>query len=67
MNCLAFLKKLIDFYVWLRWVFAAAQKLSLIAESKGCSLLQSSSFSLQWLVAEHGLEVHKLSSCGTLA
>ena len=31
-------------YVWLRWLFVAAQRLSLIAASRGYSLLQCAGF-----------------------
>ena len=43
-------------YFWLRWVFVAAHRLSLVAESGDHSLLQCTGFSLQWplFVVEHG-------------
>ena len=60
-----FLKKIkwfvLEFYLfiiyWLRWVFVAACRLSLVAASRGYSSLQCVGFSLRWLhfVAEHGL------------
>ena len=37
-------------YFWLRWVFVAARRLSLVAVSGGYSLLQCACFSLQWLL-----------------
>ena len=68
-------------YVCLRWVFVAACRLSLVAESGGYSSLQCAGFSLQWLLLLWGtgsrragfsscntrvLE-RRLSSCGTRA
>ena len=44
------------FFFWPRWVFLAAHGLSLVAASRGYSLLWCAGFSLQWLlVAEHRL------------
>jgi len=37
-------------YFWLCWVFVAVLRLSLVAESGGCSSLQCLGFSLQWLL-----------------
>ena len=37
-------------YFWLRWVFIAARRLSLVAASGGYSLLQCVGFSLRWLL-----------------
>ena len=37
-------------YFWLRWVFIAACRLSLVAASRGYSLLWCTGFSLQWLL-----------------
>ena len=37
-------------YFWLRWVFAAARGLSLVASSRGYYLLRCAGFSLQWLL-----------------
>ena len=37
-------------YFWLRWVFFAAHRLSLVAASGGYSSLQCAGFSLQWLL-----------------
>ena len=44
-------------YFWLRWVFVAARRLPLVAESGGYSSLRCAGFSLRWLVfvVEHGL------------
>ena len=44
-----FLKRFIYFIFWLWWVFVAAHRLSLVAASRGYSLLQLTGFSLQWL------------------
>jgi len=38
------------FIFWLWWVFIAAPRLSLFAESGGYSLAVVASFSLQWLL-----------------
>ena len=37
-------------YFWLRWVFVAAQELSLVAVSGGYSSLRCVGFSLRWLL-----------------
>ena len=37
-------------YFWLRWVFVAARRLSLVAVSGGYSSLQCAGFSLWWLL-----------------
>ena len=37
-------------YFWLRWVFIAAHRLSLVATSQGYSTLQCAGFSLRWLI-----------------
>ena len=43
-------------FLWLRWVFIAARRLSLVAASGGYSLLRCVGLSLRWLlVVEHGL------------
>ena len=43
-------------FYWLRWVFVAAHRFSLVVASRDYSLLQCAGFSLQWLVfvVEHG-------------
>ena len=47
---------LLGFFFWLWWVLVAAHGLSLVAVSRGCSLLQCTGFSLQWLLlVEHRL------------
>ena len=83
-----FLLLLLDFcfvclfvYLWLRWVFVAACRLSLVAASRGYSLLRCTGFSLRWPLplqstdswcvgfsycVSQGLE-HRLSSCGAWA
>ena len=38
------------FFFWLHWVFVAECRLSLVAASRGYSLLQCVGFSLQWLL-----------------
>ena len=40
----------LSFFFWLRWVFVAACRLSLVAESGGYSWLRCSAFSLRWLL-----------------
>ena len=71
----------IYFYFWLRWVFVAARRLSLVAVSRGYSWLWRAGFSLQWLLllrstgSRHvsfrscGMRAleHRLSSCGARA
>ena len=48
-------------YLWLRWVFVAARRLSLVAVSGGYSSLRCTGFSLRWLlVSEHGLQSRRL-------
>ena len=37
-------------YFWLRWVFVAARRLSLVAASRGYSSLRCAGFSLRWLL-----------------
>ena len=68
-------------YFWLCWVFFAACRLSLVAESGGYSLLRCTGFSLRWLLllqstgsrhvgfsscSSWALE-RRLSSCGAWA
>ena len=46
------------FFLWLRWVFVAVHRLSLVVASGGYSSLQCAGFSLRWLlVAQHRLQV----------
>ena len=56
-------------YFWLRWVFAAACGLSLVAASWGYSSLPCVGFSLQWLLSlrSTGSRCAGFSSCGTWA
>ena len=68
----SFLKKLISliyFYFWLRWVFVAARRLSLVVASRGCSSLRCVGFSLRWLLLlrSTGSRHVGFSSCGTQA
>ena len=57
------------FYFWLRWVFVAVRRLSLVAASGGYSSLQCTGFSLQWplLLWSMGSRHAGLSSCGLRA
>ena len=56
-------------YFWLRWAFVAVRGLSLVAVSRGYSLLQCVGFSLQWLLLlrSTGSRHAGFSSCGTQA
>ena len=65
------------FIYWLHWVFIAARGLSLVAASRGYSLLRCMGFSLQWLLLLWALwalgmrasvaAAHGLSSFGSRA
>ena len=59
----------IYFYFWLRWVFVASCRLSLVATSGGYSLLQCAGFSLRWLLLlwSTGSKRAGFSSCGSQA
>ena len=56
-------------YFWLRWVFVAARRLSLVAASGGYSLLWCVGFSLWWLLLlrSTGSRSTGFSSCGARA
>ena len=55
-------------YFWRRWVFVAVLRLSLVAASRGYSLLQCAGFSLQWLLLwSTGSRHTGFSSCGAWA
>ena len=56
-------------YFWLRWVFIAACRLSLVAVSGGYSSLQCAGFSLWWLLLlrSMGSRLAGFSSCGAWA
>ena len=56
-------------YFWLRWVFVAARRLSLVAASGGYSSLWCAGFSLWWLLLlrSTGSRRAGFSSCGTQA
>ena len=56
-------------YFWLRWVFVAACRFSLVAASRGYSSLRCTSFSLRWLLLlqSSGSRCAGFSSCGTWA
>ena len=56
-------------YVWLRWVFVAVRRLSLVAVSGGYSSLRCTGFSLQWLLLlqSMGSRCVGFSSCGIRA
>ena len=59
-------KKLINFC--LRWVFVVARRLSLVAVSRGYSLLPCAGFSLRWLLLQSmDSRCAGFSSCGTRA
>ena len=57
------------FYFWLRWVFVAARRLSLVAASGGYSSLRCTGFSLRWLLLlrSRGSRHMGFSSCGSRA
>ena len=63
-------------YFWLRWVFVAVRRLSLVAGSGGYSLLWCAGFSSRWLLLLRSLDsrlagsvvvARGLSSCGSRA
>ena len=56
-------------YFWLRFVFVAACRLSLVAVSRGYSSLQCTGVSLRWLLLlqSTGSRCAGFSSCGTQA
>ena len=56
-------------YFWLRWVFVAACRLSLVAASGGYSSLWCAGFSLRWrlFLWSTGSRCAGFSSCGTQA
>ena len=56
-------------YFWLRWVFVAARRLSLVAASGGYSSLRCAGFSLWWLLLlrSPGSRRVGFSSCGSRA
>ena len=56
-------------YFWLRWVFVAVRGLSLVATSRGYSLLRCMGFSLWWflLLRSTGSRCTGFSTCGTPA
>ena len=58
-----------SFFFFLRWVFIAVCRLSLVAASGGCSLLRCAGFSLRWLLClwSMGSRHAGFSSCGTWA
>ena len=64
-----FFKKIHSFiHSWLRWVFVAARRLSLVAASGGYSSLRWARFSLQWLLLwSTGSRRVGFSRCGTWA
>ena len=63
------LKKNLFIYFWLRWVFAAACGLSLVAASGGYSCLLCVGFSLRWLplLQSTGSRCAVFSICGSQA
>ena len=60
---------LIFIYFWLRWVFVAACRLSLVVASRGYSSLRCAGLSLSrpLLLRSTGSRVRRLSSCGARA
>ena len=56
-------------YFWLRWVFVAVRRLSLVAVSGGYSSLRCAGFSLRWLLLlrSTGSRCMGFSSCGSQA
>ena len=65
-----FLKVILFIYLfiyWLRWVFVAARRLSLVAVSRGYCSLWCAGFSLQWLLLlwSTGSRCAAFSSCST--
>ena len=62
---------ILDFFFlfWLHWVFVAVHGLSLVAASRGYSLLWCAGFSLRWLLLlwSTGSRHTGFSSCGTWA
>ena len=57
------------FFFWLHWVFVAVCRLSLVAASRGYSLLRCTGFSLWWLLLlrSTGSRCAGFSSCGSWA
>ena len=65
-SCLTlYFKKKVYIYLWLCWVFIALHRLSLVAESRACSLLavRGPLIVVASLVAEHGSRACGFSSC----
>ena len=64
-----FLIYLYFIYFWLRWVFVAARRLSLVEASGGYSSLWCAGFSLRWLplLRSTGSRCADFSSCGSRA
>ena len=56
-------------YFWLRWVFVAAHRLSLVVASGGYSSLQCAGFLLWWLLLLQSMGSRRagFSSCGVRA
>ena len=54
-------------YLWLSWVFIAARRLSLVAASRGYSLLRCMGFSSRWLLLLRNMGSRRasFSSCGS--
>ena len=67
-SLIPFFLKLINEFFWLCWVFVSVRGLSLVAASGGHSSSRCAGLSLsRALVAEHRLQTHRLSSCGSRA
>ena len=56
-------------YFWLHWAFIAVHGLSLVAVSRGYSLLRCAGFSLRWLLLLQSIGSRRasFSSCSTWA
>ena len=74
LNFFFFLIIYLFIYLWLCWVFVSVRGLSLVAASGGHSSSRCVGLSLPWplitvasLVAEHRLQMRRLSSCGSRA
>ena len=64
-----FFKIYLFIYFWLRWVFVAARRLSLVVVSRGYSSLRCMGFSLRWLLLLRSTDSRHtgFSSCGAWA
>ena len=69
LNSIFFKYYLFILFFWLRWVFVAACRLSLVAASRGHSLLRCAGFSLRWLLLLRSTGSRRMgfSNCGAQA